>query len=107
MRLWIYYFKFLPFCVLRHKLIPGTSLFEFLRLRLLLDLFIALDYKYSYHKRKRNTMFGLGLQELIVILLILLLLFGSKKLPELSKSMGEAIKELRRGFADDTKSKKA
>ncbi len=47
-------------------------------------------------------MFGIGFQELVVILVILLLLFGGKKLPELSKSLGQAIKELKRGFSDES-----
>ena len=42
----------------------------------------------------------LKLPELIVILVILLLLFGGKKLPELSKSIGQSIRELR-GAATD------
>ena len=44
-----------------------------------------------------------GAPELIIILAIVLLLFGGKKLPELSKSLGESIKEVRKGFvsADD------
>jgi sec-independent protein translocase protein TatA len=46
-------------------------------------------------------MFGLGTQELLVILAILLLLFGGKKLPELSRSIGEALKELRKGLTGD------
>lgn len=41
-------------------------------------------------------MLGIGTQELLVILLIFLLLFGGKKLPEMSRSMGEAYKELRK-----------
>lgn len=45
-------------------------------------------------------MFGIGLQELLVILAIILVLFGGKKLPELSKSISSAIKELRKGFSD-------
>ncbi len=45
-------------------------------------------------------MFGLGIQELLIILVIVLILFGSKKLPELSRSMGEAMKELRKGFSE-------
>lgn len=52
-------------------------------------------------------MFDLGLPELIVILVILLLLFGAKKLPQLSRSVGESAKELRKGFhgeiSDDKK----
>lgn len=43
---------------------------------------------------------GLGTPELIVILVILLLLFGGKKLPELSRSIGSSIKELRKGVND-------
>ncbi len=45
-------------------------------------------------------MFGLGIQELLIILVIVLILFGSKKLPELSRSIGEAMKELRKGFSE-------
>lgn len=41
--------------------------------------------------------FGIGTPELLVILVIVLLLFGAKKLPELSRSLGTSIKELRKG----------
>ncbi len=34
--------------------------------------------------------------ELIIILAIVLLLFGGRKLPELSRSLGESIKELKK-----------
>lgn len=46
-------------------------------------------------------MFDFKLEELLVILLIVLLLFGGKKLPELSRSIGESLRELRRGLTDD------
>ena len=36
-----------------------------------------------------------GAPELIIILAIVLLLFGGKKLPELSKSIGESMRELK------------
>ena len=39
--------------------------------------------------------------ELIIILLIVLLLFGGKKLPELSRSLGSSMRELRKSMSDD------
>ena len=47
-----------------------------------------------------------GMPELLVILAILLLLFGGKKLPELSRSLGESVKEIRKGMSDNTDAKK-
>ena len=43
----------------------------------------------------------IGTTELVVILLIVLLLFGSKKLPELSRSIGQSVSELRKGMGND------
>lgn len=51
-------------------------------------------------------MFGLETGELLLILIILLLLFGARKLPELSRSVGESIRELRKGFTENTDTKK-
>lgn len=48
----------------------------------------------------------LKLPALIVVLVILLLLFGGKKLPELSKSIGQSIKELRGSISDNSDGKK-
>jgi len=42
-------------------------------------------------------MFGLGWQELLIILGIALIIFGPKKLPELGKSLGQAISSFREG----------
>ncbi|HTK39497.1 MAG TPA: twin-arginine translocase TatA/TatE family subunit [Patescibacteria group bacterium] len=49
---------------------------------------------------------NIGAPELIIILLIILLLFGAKKLPELSRSLGTSLKELRNGMSDDKKDEK-
>lgn len=43
----------------------------------------------------------LGAPELVIILAIVLLLFGGKKLPQLSRSLGEAMRELRKGISGD------
>jgi TatA/E family protein of Tat protein translocase len=40
-------------------------------------------------------MMGLGFQEILLLLLIALLLFGSKKLPEVGRSLGKAIREFK------------
>lgn len=37
----------------------------------------------------------IGLPEILVVLVILLLLFGGKKVPELARGLGEALKEFR------------
>ncbi len=44
----------------------------------------------------------LGAPELLIILAIALLLFGSKRLPELSKSLGQSIGEVKKGVASAT-----
>jgi sec-independent protein translocase protein TatA len=43
-------------------------------------------------------MFGLGTQELMLILAIALVLFGGAKIPELGRSLGQAIREFKRGI---------
>ncbi|MFZ7113226.1 MAG: Sec-independent protein translocase subunit TatA/TatB [Desulfatiglandales bacterium] len=40
-------------------------------------------------------MFGLGTTELIIIAVIVLLLFGAKRLPEIGKGVGGAIREFK------------
>lgn len=52
-------------------------------------------------------MFG-KVEELAIILVIILVLFGGKKLPELSRSIGQSVKEIKKGFnGDDEKSNKS
>jgi sec-independent protein translocase protein TatA len=51
-------------------------------------------------------MFDIGLPELIIILVILLLLFGAKRLPKLSHSIGESARELREGLTGEKKQAK-
>jgi sec-independent protein translocase protein TatA len=48
-----------------------------------------------------SSQFGflnLGTPELLLILLIILLLFGGRKLPELARSAGSSVRELRKGL---------
>jgi sec-independent protein translocase protein TatA len=46
-------------------------------------------------------MFGnIGMKEIIIIAVVLLVLFGSRKIPELSKSLVESIRHLRGAFKD-------
>lgn len=40
-------------------------------------------------------MFDLGTQELIVIFIVVLLVFGPKKLPELARTLGRGVNELK------------
>ncbi len=42
---------------------------------------------------------AIGLTEIVIILVIILILFGPKKLPELARSIGNAVSEYRKGIA--------
>jgi sec-independent protein translocase protein TatA len=46
-------------------------------------------------------MFGMGSQELFIILLIGLVLFGGSKLPELARSLGRSVSELKKGMREE------
>ncbi|EQC46456.1 twin arginine-targeting protein, translocase, TatA/E family [Bacteriovorax sp. BSW11_IV] len=48
-------------------------------------------------------MFGLGMGEALIILAVVLLIFGGKKLPQLGKSMGEAINNFKKGLNEGAK----
>ena len=52
---------------------------------------------------------NIGIGELLIILLIILVLFGSKRLPEIGKSLGEGIREFKKaaqGIKDEDDKKK-
>ena len=46
-------------------------------------------------------MFGLKLGELVIILLAALVLFGGAKLPQLGSSLGQAIRNFKKGFGGE------
>ena len=43
---------------------------------------------------------SIGFTEILLILLLALLLFGAKRLPELARSLGRAVKEFKQGITD-------
>jgi len=45
-------------------------------------------------------LFDIGMQELVVILVVVLILFGPRRLPEIGRAIGKAVKELRRTTQD-------
>jgi sec-independent protein translocase protein TatA len=51
-------------------------------------------------------MMGLGVPELALILVIVFFLFGAKRLPEMGKGIGEAIKGFKTSMKDDDEPKK-
>lgn len=48
---------------------------------------------------------NLSTTDLLIILVVVLLLFGARKLPELSRSIGQAARELRNGLGGDDEKK--
>jgi sec-independent protein translocase protein TatA len=51
-------------------------------------------------------MFGLGFPELLLILFIVVLIFGTSRIPELGKGLGEGIRNFRKAMKGDEEEKK-
>jgi sec-independent protein translocase protein TatA len=47
---------------------------------------------------KEIAMGSIGLPELIVIFVIILLLFGARRLPQIARSIGNSLREFKRGM---------
>ena len=45
---------------------------------------------------------GIGVWEMLVLLGVLLLVFGPKRLPEMGRSLGRSVAELREGMSNAT-----
>jgi len=50
-------------------------------------------------------MFGLGLSEIILILFIVILIFGTSRIPELGKGLGEGIRNFKKSVRGEDEKK--
>ncbi len=44
---------------------------------------------------------GIGTTEIIIIAVVILILFGGRKLPELARGIGDAVKEFKKALGGD------
>lgn len=52
-------------------------------------------------------MFGLGVPEILLILAIVVLIFGTSRIPELGKGLGEGIRNFKKSIKDEEGTKKS
>lgn len=50
---------------------------------------------------------SIGWQELVLVLVIVLLIFGTKRLPEVGRSVGSALKEFKAGTLEKSEDKQS
>jgi sec-independent protein translocase protein TatA len=53
-----------------------------------------------------EDMFGLGFPELLLIVVIIVLIFGTSRLPELGKGIGEGIRNFKKSVRDESEDDK-
>jgi sec-independent protein translocase protein TatA len=53
-----------------------------------------------------ELMFGLGFGEILLILLIVVLIFGTSRIPELGRGLGEGIKNFKKSVRGDDDDKR-
>jgi sec-independent protein translocase protein TatA len=51
-------------------------------------------------------MFNLGFPEMLLIFVIIVLIFGTTRLPELGKGLGEGIRNFKKSMKDDAEEEK-